>query len=53
MSVARIPEAFDPPVVLSTVKVAQAQEPAIPALRALLSDSREIDRTTLLWRPEP
>jgi nicotinamidase-related amidase len=47
VSVARIAKAFDLPVVLSTVNVAQGQEPTISALRAVLSDSREIDRTTL------
>jgi nicotinamidase-related amidase len=47
VSVARIAETFDLPVVLSTVNVAHGQESTIPALRAVLSDSREIDRTTL------
>ena len=47
VSVARTAQTFDVPVVLSTVNVAQGQEPTIPALRAVLSDSTEIDRTTL------
>ena len=38
---------FDLPVVLSTVNVANGQKPTIPELKAVLSDSAEIDRTEI------
>jgi len=45
--VARLAKTFDLPVVLSTVNVANGQEPTIPELKAVLSDSAEIDRTEI------
>jgi len=47
VSVARLARTFDVPVVLSTVNVANGQGPTIPELRAVLSDSDEIDRTQI------
>src|SRR6476619_6059191 len=47
VSVARLARTFDLPVVLSTVNVANGQGPTIPELRAVLSDSEEIDRTQI------
>src|SRR6476661_2937284 len=47
VSVARLAKTFDLPVVLSTVNVANGQGPTIPELRAVLSDSDEIDRTQI------
>jgi nicotinamidase-related amidase len=47
VSVARLARTFDLPVVLSTVNVANGQGPTIPELKAVLSDSTEIDRTQL------
>jgi nicotinamidase-related amidase len=47
VSVARLARTFDLPVVLSTVNVAGGQAPTIPELRAVLSDSTEIDRTQM------
>jgi nicotinamidase-related amidase len=47
VSVARLATTFDLPVVLSTVNVANGQEPTIPELRAALADSTEIDRTQI------
>jgi isochorismate hydrolase len=47
VSVARTAQTFALPTVLSTVNVANGQQPTIPELRAVLSDSTEIDRTTL------
>jgi nicotinamidase-related amidase len=47
VSVARIAKAFDLPVVLSTVNVANGQPPTIPELKAVLSDEPEIDRTEI------
>jgi nicotinamidase-related amidase len=47
VSVARLARTFDLPVVLSTVNVANGQGPTIPELKAVLSDSPEIDRTSL------
>ena len=47
VSVARLAKTFDLPVVLSTVNVANGQEPTIPELKAVLSDSKEIDRTEI------
>ncbi len=47
VSVARLARTFDLPVVLSTVNVANGQKPTIPELKAVLSDSAEIDRTEI------
>jgi len=47
VSVARLARTFNLPVVLSTVNVANGQGPTIPELRAVLSDSTEIDRTQM------
>jgi len=47
VSVARLARTFDLPVVLSTVNVANGQGTTIPELRAVLSESDEIDRTTI------
>jgi nicotinamidase-related amidase len=47
VSVARIANTFDLPVVLSTVNVANGQKPTIPELKAVLPDSVEIDRTQI------
>ncbi|HEX6403826.1 MAG TPA: hydrolase [Pseudonocardiaceae bacterium] len=47
ISVARLARAFDLPVVLSTINVANGQKPTIPELKAVLPDSAEIDRTQI------
>jgi nicotinamidase-related amidase len=47
VSVARLANAFDLPVVLSTVNVSNGQQPTIPELKACLVDSPEIDRTQI------
>jgi nicotinamidase-related amidase len=47
VSVARLAETFELPVVLSTVNVAHGQGPTIPELKAVLADSAEIDRTSI------
>src|SRR5258708_1924983 len=47
VSVARLAKTFELPVVLSTVNVANGQGPTIPELKAVLSDSEEIDRTEI------
>jgi len=47
VSVARLANTFALPVVLSTVNVANGQGPTIPELKAVLTDSPEIDRTTI------
>jgi nicotinamidase-related amidase len=47
VSVARLAKTFDLPVVLSTVNVANGQGSTIPELKAVLSDSAEIDRTEI------
>jgi nicotinamidase-related amidase len=47
VSVARLARTFDLPVVLSTVNVANGQGPTVPELKAVLSDSTEIDRTQM------
>jgi nicotinamidase-related amidase len=53
VSVARLAKAFDLPVVLSTVNVANGQPPTIPELKAVLSDNKEIDRTEInSWENE-
>jgi nicotinamidase-related amidase len=47
VSVARLAKAFDLPIVLSTVNVANGQGHTLPELRAVLSDDPEIDRTQI------
>jgi nicotinamidase-related amidase len=47
LSVARLGKAFDLPVVLSTVNVANGQGHTLPELKAVLSDNEEIDRTQI------
>jgi nicotinamidase-related amidase len=47
VSVARLARTYDLPVVLSTVNVANGQGPTLPELKAVLSDSEEIDRTQI------
>lgn len=43
----RVAKLFNLPTVLTTVRVAQGQDPTIPALRDLFPDVEEIDRTTI------
>jgi len=47
VSVARTAKAFGLPIVLSTVNVANGSGPTIPELKAVLTDSGEIDRTQI------
>src|SRR5689334_8742800 len=47
VSVARLARTYDLPIVLSTVNVANGQQPTIPELKACLVDSPEIDRTQI------
>jgi len=47
VSVARISRTYDLPIVLSTVNVANGQGHTLPELKAVLSDSQEIDRTQI------
>lgn len=47
VSVARVAKTFDLPVVLSTINVANGQQPTIPELRAVLADEPELDRTAI------
>jgi hypothetical protein len=47
VSVARLSKTYGLPIVLSTVNVANGQEPTLPELKAVLSDSDEIDRTQI------
>jgi nicotinamidase-related amidase len=47
VSVARLARTYDLPVVLSTVNVANGQGHTLPELKAVLSDSQEIDRTQI------
>jgi nicotinamidase-related amidase len=47
VSVARLAKAFDLPIVLSTVNVANGQGHTVPELRAVLFDNPEIDRTQI------
>ena len=47
VSVARLAKAFDLPIVLSTVNVANGQGHTLPELRAVLFDNPEIDRTQI------
>jgi nicotinamidase-related amidase len=47
VSVARLARTYELPIVLSTVNVAGGQGPTLPELKAVLSDSQEIDRTQI------
>jgi nicotinamidase-related amidase len=47
VSVARLARTYDLPIVLSTVNVANGQGTTLPELKAVLSDSAEIDRTQI------
>jgi nicotinamidase-related amidase len=47
ISVARLARTFDLPIVLSTIHVANGHGSTIPELRAVLSDSPELDRTQI------
>lgn len=47
VSVARLARTYDLPIVLSTVNVANGQGHTLPELKAVLSDSQEIDRTQI------
>jgi hypothetical protein len=47
VSVARLAKTFGLPVVLSTINVANGQEPTVPELKAVLVDDPEIDRTSI------
>jgi nicotinamidase-related amidase len=47
VSVARIAQTYNLPVVLSTVNVANGQGHTVPELRSVLSESQEIDRTQI------
>ena len=47
VSVARLAKTFDLPVVLSTINVANGQQPTIPELKAVLADDPELDRTAI------
>jgi len=47
VSVARLAKAYDLPIVLSTVNVANGQGPTIPELKEVLGDEVEIDRTQI------
>jgi len=45
--VAKMGKAFDLPIILSTVNVKGGQKPSVPPLKEVLSDLKEIDRTTI------
>jgi nicotinamidase-related amidase len=47
VSVARLAKAYDVPIVLSTVNVANGQGPTIPELKEVLADEVELDRTQI------
>jgi nicotinamidase-related amidase len=47
VSVARVAKTFDLAVVLSTINVANGQQPTVPELRAVLADEPELDRTAI------
>ena len=47
VSVARLAKTYGLPVVLSTVNVANGQGSTLPELKAVLSDSQELDRTQI------
>jgi nicotinamidase-related amidase len=53
VSVARLAQTFDLPVVLSTINVANGQQPTVSELRDVLVGSPEIDRTNInSWEDE-
>jgi nicotinamidase-related amidase len=53
VSVARLSQTFELPVVLSTINVANGQGPTVPELREVLAGSAEIDRTNInSWEDE-
>lgn len=45
--VAKLGKTFNLPIILSTVNVKGGQKPTIPPLKEVLSDQKEIDRTTI------
>src|SRR5467141_2057840 len=45
--VAQLGKIFNLPIVLSTVNVKAGQKPTVPPLRQVLSDQKELDRTTI------
>ena len=45
--VAKLGKIFNLPIVLSTVNVKGGQKPTVPPLRQVLSDQKELDRTTI------
>ncbi len=45
--VAKLGKIFNLPIVLSTVNVKSGQKPTVPPLRQVLSDQKELDRTTI------
>ena len=45
--VAKLGKIFNLPIVLSTVNVKDGQKPTVPPLRQVLSDQKELDRTTI------
>ena len=45
--VAKLGKTFNLPIVLSTVNVKGGQKPTVPPLRQVLSDQKELDRTTI------
>ncbi|HVH14383.1 MAG TPA: hydrolase [Candidatus Angelobacter sp.] len=45
--VAKLGKIFNLPIILSTVNVKGGQKPTIPALKQVLSDQEELDRTTI------
>jgi nicotinamidase-related amidase len=45
--VAKLGKAFNLPIVLSTVNVKGGQKPTVPPLKEVLSNERELDRTTI------
>jgi nicotinamidase-related amidase len=47
VSVARLARAYQMPIVLSTVNVANGQPPTLPELREVLADNVELDRTQI------
>jgi len=47
VSVGRLAKAYQLPIVLSTVNVANGQGPTLPELREVLADSVELDRTQI------
>jgi nicotinamidase-related amidase len=47
VSVARLAKAYELPIVLSTVNVANGQGPTLPELKEVLADDVELDRTQI------